>query len=424
MQKLFVLIINTFEQAGGAAVAANRLMKTIQKAGIETKMLVRDKQTTDINVFTLNTSNYKRLTNRFRFIWERFIIYLSNAFSKTNLFQVSTGDTGSDISKYPLVQESDILHLHWINQGFLSLEDIKKLLSTDKPVVWTMHDLWPATAICHYPDQCECYHTACFKCPKQVKLPLWDLAKQVFHQKEQIDFSKITFVGCSQWITSMAKKSALLRKAQFVSIPNPIDITIFKPFDKTATRAQLKLPQDKYLVLFAAAKVTDERKGATFFIEACRLLQEKLGDTVEIILMGGHSQELITQLPFQVHTTGYIFDTKTMALVYACVDMFIIPSLEDNLPNTIMESMACGTPCVGFSTGGIPEMIDHKTNGYVARYKDVEDLASGIEWVINNTNKLALREACVEKVQTCYAEPIVAEKYIALYNQLLNRTTS
>ena len=153
-------------------------------------------------------------------------------------------------------------------------------------------------------------------------------------------------------------------------------------------------------------------------IEACEKLKEKYQDRIEIVLMGNSSEELISQFPFKVNTLGYISDQDSMISVYACADMFVIPSLEDNLPNTIMESMACGTPCVGFETGGIPEMIDHLKNGYVAKYKDTEDLAEGIKWIIDSRESLQLSEACIRKVHECYQESVVAGRYIDLYRSL------
>ncbi|MDH6534237.1 glycosyltransferase [Parabacteroides sp. 52] len=412
-----VVLLNTAERTGGAAVAANRLQAALQKAGLTVCMLVRDKQTEAGDVVSVNTSFIKRQLNRFRFVWERLVIFVCNRLNRKNLFQVSLANTGNNLDRNIVLQEADIIHLHWINQGFLSLKDIERLLQMDKPIVWTLHDLWPATGICHYPGTCERYHSGCSHCPLLVNQPLWDLAKQVFDRKKELKNASITFVGCSTWISSMAKQSGLLQQARFMSIPNPIDTTVFRPIAKKDCREQFNLPLDKALLLFAAAKLSDTRKGAVFLIEACRLLAER-NYTLEVVLMGSHSDELIAALPFPVHELGYISDQETMAKAYASVDLFVIPSLEDNLPNTIMEAMACGTPSVGFETGGIPEMIDHKNNGYVARYKEAEDLADGIQWILENKESKNLSRACLEKVQTSYRESVVAEKYIHLYKNL------
>ncbi|WP_297904732.1 glycosyltransferase family 4 protein [uncultured Parabacteroides sp.] len=416
-----ILILNTSELTGGAAVAASRLVKALDKSGVEVSMLVRDRKTDHVRVFSVNNSWISRKLNFLRFVWERLIIFICNFFSKENLFQVSIADTGTNLLTHPLVRKADVIHLHWVNQGFLSLSDIKKLVDTGKPIVWTMHDLWPATAICHYPGGCEKYISSCRRCPMLRQNPFFDLAASVFKKKGKVGLSKVTFVGCSRWIMEEAKKGHWLRTARFTSIPNPIDVAAFKPIDKQVARKRLGLPEDKSLLLFAAAKLSDTRKGAIFLIEACRMLKEKYQDRMEIVLMGNSSEELISQFPFKVNTLGYISDTDTMVSAYASADMFIIPSLEDNLPNTIMESMACGTPCAGFETGGIPEMIDHLRNGYVAKYKDARDLAVGIEWILDNNVTLGLSSACVDKVRESYAEEVVAKRYISLYKQVCDR---
>lgn len=414
-----VLIINTSERTGGAAVAAGRLMHALQKANVDVQMLVRDKQTANPAVYPAGTSWIDRKLNYLRFVWERLIIFMANKGSRKNLFQISIANTGMNISRHPLVCEADIIHLHWINQGFLSLVDIKELIGLGKPIVWTLHDLWPATAICHYPDRCRMYQEACSFCPLQVPSPLFDLAASVFKQKKKMNLGQVHFVGCSRWIASMAQQSALLEKAAFVSIPNPIDVSVFSPVGKKAARSNLQLPADKYLFLFAAAKLSDTRKGAAYLVEACKRLKQQYQEKIEIVLMGNGSEEFCEALPFKVNSLGYISDPTIMAAAYSCADLFIIPSLEDNLPNTIMESMACGTPCVGFHIGGIPEMIDHQVNGYVAEYKNSDDLAVGIQWVLTNKDTAALSDACVKKVQENYTEQVVAEKYITLYEQLL-----
>ena len=374
-----IVIINTSERTGGAAVAAGRLGKALEQAGIQVDKLVR-KDT---------------WLNRFRFYWERLIIFLCNHLNRKNLFAVSIANTGMDLSGHPSVKKADIIHLHWIN------------------------DLWPTTAICHYPDKCKKYQSKCSQCPLQVTNSLFDLANWTYNRKKQIGLNKIHFIGCSKWITEMAKKSSLLEGASFTSIPNPIDTYVFKPLVKKDSRKRFQLPKDKFLLLFAAAKLSDRRKGAAYLIEACSILKQYYTDKIEIVLMGNGSEELCQALPFKVNSLGYISDTSTMVAAYSCADLFVIPSLEDNLPNTIMESMACGTPCVGFEIGGIPEMIDHRVNGYVANYKDAGDLANGIQWVLEHEDRLALSDACVKKVQENYTEEVVTKQYTALYEKLL-----
>ena len=157
-----ILLINTSDRTGGAAVAANRLLKALQKKGIIANMLVRDKVTQDTSVVSINTSVIKKLINRIRFVWERLVIFLCNHLSKENLFQVSIANTGTDILHSALVKEADVIHIHWINQGMLSLSDIKRLIDSGKPVVWTLHDMWPATGVCHYAGLCDQYRSSSY----------------------------------------------------------------------------------------------------------------------------------------------------------------------------------------------------------------------------------------------------------------------
>ena len=412
-----VLLLNTSSHTGGAAVAANRLMKALQKTRINVSMLVLNGVDSNNSVFSVNSSWIKKELNLFRFYWERIIIFLCNHFNRTDLFRVSIANTGNDISDHPLVKEADIIHIHWINQGFLSLKDLQKLFRLGKPIVWTMHDMWASTGICHYTGDCEAYQDLCKQCSYLRSEKNFDLSTKVFLIKRSIyKDADLTFVGCSKWITQKAALSNLLVGSNFLSIPNPIDTSIFLGQDKLECRDVLGLPKDKSLILFGALNVTDIRKGVKYLLDALSSLNDR---NVELVVFGQVKEELRSLVTIPIHSMGYITDVHKIVTLYNAVDLFVISSLEDNLPNTIMESMACGTPCVGFNVGGIPEMIDHLINGYVARYKDAEDLAKGISWILNYKDKKSLSDACLKKVRETYAENIVAEKYIELYKQLI-----
>jgi len=418
-----VLLLNTSERTGGAAIAANRLMKALINTGIEAKTLVLNKQTDDKNVIAIQSSFLKKQFAKWNFLWERWIIFVHNRFSRKNLFKVSIANTGFDVSEHPLVKAADIIHIHWINQGFLSLKSIKSLIQLGKPIVWTMHDLWISTGICHYPGKCEKYKTLCCNCPMLLENKIHDLAFKIFSKKSKLNLNQIQYVGCSRWIADEIKKSNLLKSANILSIPNPIDTNIFYPKDKTAVRKKLQLPVDKRLLLFSAAKISDTRKGGIYFIEACELICRKypeLAQTVEIVLLGKGDKLFSNEAKITTHTLHYISDDSNLTDVYSAVDIFVIPSLEDNLPNTIMESMACGTPCVGFNTGGIPEMVDHKTNGYITENKSAEDLAQGILWTLFEANYERLSQNTRQKVVNCYSENVVAKQYIELYKTVIN----
>ena len=184
-----VLIINTSERIGGAAIAANRLMEALKNNGIKTKMLVRDKQTDQISVVELKKSWWKV----WQFIWERVVIWQANHFKKHNLFAVDIANTGTNITALPEFTQADVIHLHWINQGMLSLTDIRRIIQSGKPIVWTMHDMWPFTGICHYAGDCDKYATQCHNCPQLYKGSKKDIAYRTFQKKKkQIKKVKIT----------------------------------------------------------------------------------------------------------------------------------------------------------------------------------------------------------------------------------------
>lgn len=420
-----ILLLNTSEKTGGAAIACHRLMDALNANGIETRMLVRDKQTDNPNVVSINTNKWKKAFNKWRFLWERIVIFLHNGFSKKKLFRVSIANTGNDISKHPLVQEADIIHLHWVNQGFLSLKDIEKLNRLGKPVVWTMHDQWPYTGLCHYVGDCKHYIQHCHCCPQINSASNNDLSSRTFIRKNVIYQANksTTLVGCSNWIANQARNSAIIgTTTSITNIPNAINISQFQDLNsKQLIRKEFNLPESKKLILFGACKATDTRKGVDFLLSSCKILSKRsTSSELCIVVFGAKSEELSSLIKIPVINVGYIHDTKQMIRLYNAVDMFLIPSLEDNLPNTIMEAMACGTPCVGFNTGGIPEMIDHKTNGYVANYKDAEDLANGICWVLEEANYEQLSQNARQKVVENYSEDVVAKRYLTLYKSLLS----
>jgi glycosyltransferase involved in cell wall biosynthesis len=232
-----------------------------------------------------------------------------------------------------------------------------------------------------------------------------------------IDGENIYYVACSKWLESEAKSSKLLDGQKITSIPNPIDLHIYNKGNKTEARQRLGLPTDKKLILFASQRATNVNKGMGYLIEACRQLQDipNLG----VIILGGHAEEVTSQLSIANFPLGYVNDEQRIVDVYNAADVFVLPSLSENLPNTIMEAMACGVPCVGFKVGGIPEEIDHKKNGYVAEYRSSEDLARGIRWILTEADYQALSDNAVHKVVQNYSQHSVAMKYLDVYHQAM-----
>ena len=405
-----ILIVNTSDIHGGAAIAAFRLMNALLREGEHVKMLVRDKQSAHTAVIAADS----KLQNRLNFYLERGVIFLRNGFTKQYLFDISIANRGLSITDLPAFREADVIHLHWINQGMLSLDEIGRIIASGKKVVWTMHDMWPFTGICHHAAGCTRYERSCGECPYLKTPSRNDLSRQLFLAKQAV-YARggITFVACSNWLRELAAKSPLTAGHQVVSIPNPIDTAVYSPMDKREARQRLNLPADKKIVLFAAVNASDPRKGMDYLAEASRIMAQQ-HDDILFLIAGNDGEELGKRLSLPARSLGYVAP-QDMPGVYNAADLFVTPSLQENLPNTIMEAMACGTPCVGFHTGGIPEMISHGTNGYVAVYRDAADLAKGILRILFGNDAGLLSAEARRKVVEEYSQEKIAQRYRQLY---------
>lgn len=416
-----IVVLSTSESTGGAAIAANRLMKALIANGVETKTLVLSKQTDDENVVSISSSFIKRQFIRLNFLWERWIIFIHNRFTRKNLFKVSIANTGFDVSRHPLVKDADIIHIHWINQGFLSLKGIRKLLQSGKPVVWTMHDMWVCTAICHYSWTCERYTDRCGNCPFLNSTKENDLSHIVLQKKRFLAGSNIQLVAVSTWLKELAEKSILTKSLNISVIPNAIDTSVFFPSNKKTARDKFSFPEDKKIILMGAAKLNDPIKGFDYLRQALTLLKEKREDIL-LVLFGRIKacDSFLSNLDAEFVYMDLIENVSVIAQLYAAADVTVVPSNYETFGQTLTESMACGCPVVSFDNSGQTDIIDHKINGYLAKYQDTEDLANGILWVLNNTEKLNFPEACLKKVQNTYTKDRIAEQYIQLYKHLLH----
>ena len=407
-----VVILNTSERTGGAAIAANRLLKALKKSGIDVSMLVRDKQTEDTDVISIEASWFKRQIDFWRFLWERLIIFVCNRLSRKRLFQVSIANTGNDISQHPLVKEADIIHLHWINQGFLSLNDIRKLIQTGKPIVWTMHDMWPCTAICHYSYGCDNFTKRCGSCKFLNSRHSKDLSSYVFSQKQFLNNSSINLVAVSSWLKTLAEESALTNKLAVTVIPNVLDIKSFSPSEKSVARKILSFPSGKKIILMGAARLNDPIKGFDYLLQSLSILRHKYQTDIMLVLFGGikGDDSFLQEIPYPYISMGLLRDTAQIAQLYAASDVIVVPSRYETFGQTIIEGMACGCPAVSFDNSGQTDIIDHLQNGYLAKYKDVEDLARGIMWVLDHPEPAELSRVCREKVLSKYQESVVASQ--------------
>jgi glycosyltransferase involved in cell wall biosynthesis len=397
-KKLHIVLLSYHDSNGGAGIAAGRLKVALENAGHQVDYIVREKASTS-NAIKFGNG----LVSWLKFIAER-LFFLRFEKDKSIRFLFNPGVFGSDISKHPLIQKADIVHLHWVNFGFLSVNDITSLTRLNKPVFWTLHDMWAFTGGCHHSGTCKNFQQSCGDCkflknpnPNDLSHRLWEAKKNGFAEKN------LHIITCSNWLGNRAKQSSILGGHSIKTIPNAIDTAFFSP-----NAASLGLDPNKKYVLFVAMRVNAPAKGFHLLKEALAYLDPK---TTELLIVGG---EMTEKLPLKSHSFGQVSDPTKMRDIYAAADVFVTPSLEENLPNTIMEAMACGTSCVGFEVGGIPEMIEHHQTGYVAQAFDPIDLAKGINWCLaSETAGTRSRERSLQ----LYDQKTVAQQHLTYYAQ-------
>lgn len=420
-----VLLVSTSDKIGGAAIACTRIFNALRKNGVSVKMLVRDKVGDDPDIYTVNTSLFRRAVNFMAFCFERLRILFHLRFSKKNLFQVSLDNWGTyGLLDNPLVKEADVINFHWTSQGMVSLGQLAKLAAMGKRMVFTMHDMHSFTGICHYARNCRNFEHGCGNClflngGKDVD----DLSRRWFSRKmELIGRSRTMFVACSQWLADIARTSRLMNGTQVCDIPNPINTDVFRSIDKMTARARFGISR-KYVVLFGAVNIADKRKGFKYLQQALQEMDSKypdFRDNVELLIFGQSDPAMLAGLPYHYTLAGYLKTEAELVSAYSAADVYVTPSLEDNLPNTVMEALSCGTPCVVFQIGGLPQLIDHRQNGYLARYMDSGDLADGIAWVIVADDATSLSHNARKKVEENFSEPVIAIKYRNVYRAVGN----
>lgn len=394
-------------------MAARRLLAALRRHGTEAHLLVQERNgpAQDGLVPLAFTPGERRLALA-RFTAERAVWWLHERNASVR-WAFSPAPVGADLVRHPLVRQADVLHVHWTNFGFLSLNGLGNLLRLGKPIVWTLHDEWAFTGGCHYSRGCDRFESHCQQCPFLRRPGGRDVSFRIFEQKlAAYRNAPLTVVACSEWLAGEARRSALLGGFPIRSIPNPIDTTVWQPTDRRAARQALGLPLNKKLVLFGAGNLRDERKGFRFLVDAMAAL-----NGVELVVFGKADPAALSELPFLVHNLGVISAENGLITAYNAADALAVPSLEDNLPNTIVEALACGTPVVAFATGGIPEMIQHQQTGWLAPPRDAAALAEGLQWVLFAGKTENLREAARVFSEKTYAETLVAAQYDEVYRQ-------
>ena len=298
---------------------------------------------------------------------------------------------GTNVSHEKQIQAADVIYLHWIQGGFLSLSNIRQLAKMGKPVIFFMHDMWSITGGCHHSFTCEKYKTKCFDCQMFPKENVIDWPALEFRKKKKLfsDFKNLYFVAPSKWLRDCATQSFLTKDKLVYHIPNIVDSDLFKPVDKIIARQFLNLSVDETIIAFGAMSITSPYKGWMELQKALEILSHDSNvERFSILIFGsGYNKQIEDSMPFKIRFMGFLKDEYSTSLVYNAADVFITPSLADNLPTTVLESLSCGTPVVGFDVGGIPDMIKHKWNGYLAKYGDAEDISNGIRFCLQNNIK-------------------------------------
>lgn len=434
-----VLYINTSDSHGGAARAAVRIMHGVKQHGVEAQMLVKDKHSASEDVVALQQFEpqcklYRALdwiATKIKNKWQH-LQWRPYHKTKENIFMSDTRGTRLHGALQQL--DYDILHLHWINQRFIKLQDLPK----NRPIVWTLHDSWPFCGICHYFLDCQRYQSHCGDCQYLHSGKEKDLAYRVFEEKMQAYKNlNLHIVTPSRWLGDCAKQSALFGLFPVTVIPNCLDTDVFRPLAENEKNKHLELAIQrnqalrevkravgekaaKPLILYGAMNAaTDRRKGFARLLSALQIL-DKQGFEANLLVFGASESDLPMQFEhICVHFLGYISDTDTLVTLYNLADVMVVPSLTENLSCAIMESLSCATPVCCFNIGGNSDMIEHQVNGYLAEEKDSSDLAQGIRWCLDNNHDGALSKAAREKVMSEYTIERVGEMYAKLYASII-----
>lgn len=435
-----ILSVNTNDSRGGAARAAMRIMQGVQQQKVETQMLVKEKHTQDTAVLPLQQFLPQ---NRLYRITDWIASKIKNKLqhmqwypyrkTKENVFMSDSRGTrlGGALQKL----DYDVLHLHWINQRFIKLQNLPK----DKPIVWTLHDTWPFCGVCHYFVDCQKYQMCCGKCPMLHSGKKKDLSYRIFEEKKSAyrDLN-LHIVTPSRWLGECAKQSALFGRFPVTVIPNCLETNVYRPLSEQELDECLSVATQQNsafhivkcvlgekvanpLLLYGAMNAaTDRRKGFASLLSTLQLL-DKQGFVANLVVFGASESDLLMQFEhINVHFVGYISDTDTLVMLYNLADVMVVPSLTENLSCAIMESLSCATPVCCFDIGGNSDMVEHQVNGYLAKEKDSEDLAQGIRWCLDNNKDASLSAAARKKVLENYTIERVGKQYAELYESILN----
>lgn len=416
-----VVIINKSDSTGGAAVVSFRLMNALREQGIDASMLVTEKLT-DSPFVHLAAPAWR---SKIPFLAERLRIFLTKGVDRSNLFKVDTGRCGLPLHRHPLVRNADIVCLNWVNQGMLSLAGLNKIRQLGKPVVWTMHDMWCFTGICHHAGRCRRFEQQCGQCHLLGSGGrLDDISHKTLIRKLNSygpQFPPVHFVAVSNWLAELARKSTLLRDMPLSVIGNA--------FPLADAEAPLSTPNHKgtFTILFGAARLDDPVKGLPILIEATRVLKRKYpaqAGRLHLVTFG--SVKVAGSLDGMEipHThLGPVSGADNLRKIYLAANAVVSTSLYETLPGTLVEGQAYGCIPVAFDRGGQKDIVDHDDTGFLAEWNDDPAIAAeNIAEAVMMSFK-AKRELMIPKMQDAvrrkFDYPVIARKYIALFRSLI-----
>lgn len=413
-----IVHVSTFDITGGAARAAYRVHQGLQAMGVSSQMLVYRKSSDDPSIRLVQGRLAKMTTT----LSARLNYLPLRAYRRRASVPWSVNWMPNQIAEQISRIGPDVVHLHWVGSGFVPLGGLARI---DKPIVWTLHDMWAFTGGCHYDEGCGRYQESCGACPQLASNREADLSRRIWRCKRHAwRGAPITAIAPSRWLAECARSSGLFRNNRVAVIPYGLNLSHFKPQEKRVSRALLSLPEDRPLILFGAVRGTsDPRKG----FQQLQLALQQLALTrrieeAELVVFGASCPAEGDDLGLPAHYMGSLHDDISLSLLFASADVFVAPSTQDNLPNIVLEALACGTPCVAFRIGGMPDMIEHTENGYLAEPFVTDDLASGIAWVLQDDERWhRLSHRAREKAEQEFTMERQAQEYMALYAEVLHK---
>lgn len=413
-----VTILCHSDKLGQPSVVTHRLMRALRRIGIDARMVVFTRLTYDENVSKVS-SCFMRVM---RFQIERAAIFLSNKMYLDTLFDVSIANVGCRVSNHPWVRDADVILLSWINQGLLSLNEIRRLGRLRKPMVWTMHDMWNFTGICHHSHGCKRYEQECGCCPFLRSNNPYDLSHKVWKRKRKLyDSMPITFVAVSSWLEDEARKSSLLSDARIQMIPNAFPAEAYYIMPKSLRKA-LPVDYSRKLVLVGAWKLDAPAQRLGLTIEALNYLFEnypEVANTSMVLFFGEVTDpKVFDRLYFPYCHIGAVNDEALLREIYASSSVVLSTALYETMPGTLLEGQAAGCFAVTTRVGGMADNVKHLINGYVAEESEPKAVAEGVKWALDNVPD---RKMLHDSVETAFDAPVVAAKYKELFERLLYR---